>query len=58
MFVGYNIVGDGTPAALLPILTGKQKKNYRKQDVVMPVQKQSIDFLGFGKNLKVEKKIF
>lgn len=22
-FVGYNIVGDGTPAALLPILTGK-----------------------------------
>lgn len=25
-FAGYNIVGDGTPAALLPILTGKTEK--------------------------------
>jgi hypothetical protein len=23
---GYNIVGDGTPAALLPILTGKMEE--------------------------------
>ncbi|CAF4432209.1 unnamed protein product, partial [Rotaria magnacalcarata] len=23
---GYNIVGDGTPAALLPILTGKTER--------------------------------
>lgn len=26
LFAGYNIVGDGTPAALLPILTGKTEK--------------------------------
>jgi hypothetical protein len=26
IFIGYNIVGDGTPAALLPILTGKTEK--------------------------------
>ena len=26
MCIGYNIVGDGTPAALLPILTGKTEK--------------------------------
>jgi hypothetical protein len=24
--VGYNIVGDGTPAALLPILTGQTEQ--------------------------------
>ena len=28
-------------------------KNYLKQDVVILVQKLLIDFLGFGKNLKV-----
>jgi len=26
IFIGYNIVGDGTPAALLPILTGKTEQ--------------------------------
>jgi hypothetical protein len=25
-FVGYNIVGDGTPSALLPILTGQTEQ--------------------------------
>jgi hypothetical protein len=25
-FLGYNIVGDGTPAALLPILTGQTEQ--------------------------------
>ncbi len=26
LFIGYNIVGDGTPAALLPILTGQTEQ--------------------------------
>jgi hypothetical protein len=26
LFIGYNIVGDGTPAALFPILTGQTEK--------------------------------